>query len=236
MPLIALLTDFGLKDPFVGIMRGVIAGIAPKATVIDLCHGVPAQDVRAGALFLRQAAPYFPEGTIFCCVVDPGVGAERRACLARTRRHLFIGPDNGLVSWLADPVLEWRELKVPAGASATFHGRDVFAPAAARFAAAAGRVPEIVGPRFRNPVRLPWPKDEVLALDRFGNAVTSVESGPRAVRYKGRTLPVLKTYSDVKEGQELAYVGSSGLIELAIRNGNFAAKRGAKRGDAVQPA
>lgn len=236
MSVIALLTDFGHQDPFVGVMKGVIAGLAPKASVIDLCHEVPPQDVRSGALFLRQSVPYFPDGTIFCAVVDPGVGSERRPCLARTRRHLFIGPDNGLFSWLPERVLEWRELRVPDGASATFHGRDVFAPAAARFAAAGGPVPEIVGKRFKDPMTLPWPKDVVLAFDRFGNAVTTVESGPRAVRYKNKVYAVKRTYADVKEGQELAYVGSSGLIELAVRNGNFAAKRGAKRGDAVQPA
>ena len=231
MSVIALLTDFGLQDPFVGIMKGVIAGLAPKATVIDLCHEVPPQVVRVGAFFLRQAAPYFPKGTVFCAVVDPGVGGERRALAARSKDHFFVGPDNGLFSWV--PLIEARELKPVKAASATFHGRDVFAPAAARIAR--GRWKAVTGERVQ-PVSLPAPRNEILAFDRFGNAVTSVESGPRAVRYQNKVFEVKRTYSDVKEGQELAYVGSTGLIELAVRNGNFAAKRGAKRGDAVQPA
>jgi S-adenosylmethionine hydrolase len=229
MSIIALLTDFGHQDPFVGIMKGVIAGLAPKATVIDLCHEVPPQTVRVGALFLRQAVPYFPKGTVFCAVVDPGVGGARRALAARSKDHFFVGPDNGLFSWV--DIAEARELKPVKGASATFHGRDVFAPAAARLSAGGWR--GVAGERVQ-PVRLPQPFNEILAFDRFGNAVTSIEEGPRAVRYRSRVFEVKRTYSDAKEGQELAYVGSTGLIELAVRNGNFAAKRGAKRGDRIE--
>src|SRR3954470_14905312 len=117
MSVIALLTDFGHQDPFVGIMKGVIAGIAPKAVVIDLCHEVPPQIVRVGALFLRQSVEHFPKGTVFCAVVDPGVGSSRRAIAARSKDHFFVGPDNGLFSWV--PITEARELKMPAPKSST---------------------------------------------------------------------------------------------------------------------
>ncbi|MDE2238229.1 MAG: SAM-dependent chlorinase/fluorinase, partial [Elusimicrobia bacterium] len=133
---IALLTDFGLQDPYVGVMKGVIADLAPRAKVVDLCHGLPPQDVRGAALFLRQSAPYFPKATLFVVVVDPGVGSDRRVLYARTRRHSFLAPDNGALSWLPDPVLEWRSVVrrslFLAQVSSTFHGRDLFAPVAAR--------------------------------------------------------------------------------------------------------
>ena len=235
MSLIALLTDFGHQDPFVGIMKGVVAGIAPEARVVDLCHDIAPQDIRGGAFALRQAAPYFPDGTIFVAVVDPGVGTGRRALVTRTKRHLFVGPDNGLLSWLPDPILEARSAEAPElflpRVSSTFHGRDVFAPLAAHLAA--GAEFKAVGPAVRDARMLPWPDEEIVAFDRFGNAITSLKKKAARVRYKGHEIQVVRTYADAKEGEPLALMGSSGLIELSVRNGSFAAQFDAKRGDKV---
>ncbi len=234
-PVIALLTDFGLQDPFVGIMHGVIAGIAPDAKVVDLCHGVPPQDVKAGALHLRSSTPYFPDGTIFMAVVDPGVGSSRKILFARTKRHWFLAPDNGLLSWLPDPVVEWRRVEnaklfLPK-VSSTFHGRDIFAPVAARLAAGLDR--DDLGPQAEPSVTLPWPKDEIVAIDRFGNAITSIEKPVKEIRYKGRAIPVRKTYADVAEGETVTVYGSSGLLELSVRNGDFAAQSAARLGEII---
>jgi len=233
---IALLTDFGLQDPFVGVMKGVIAGLAPQADVIDLCHGVPPQDVRAGALYLRASTAYFPDNALFVGVVDPGVGSARRILFARTKRHWFLAPDNGLLSWLTEPVVEWRvvenaKLFLPK-VSSTFHGRDIFAPVAARLAA--GLDPHDLGPQLEQPaVALPWPKDEILAIDRFGNAITSIDRPVKTVRYKGKTIAVKRTYADAAEGETLAVYGSYGLLELSVRNGDFAARCAASRGEII---
>ncbi len=185
-PLIALLTDFGTQDPFVGIMKGVMAGIAPGVPLVDVTHEIPPGEVLHAAVALWQAVPYFPAGTVFLCVVDPGVGTARAAVLVDTPAARFVGPDNGLFTFVLGR--KWRawELENPAyrlpGGSNTFHGRDIFAPAAAH--AARGTA----GPRFgserSHPVRLPPPRlgqpvrgglsGEVLYADRFGNLLTSL--------------------------------------------------------------
>src|SRR3989338_6305716 len=135
--LITLITDFGHKDPFVGIMKGVIFGINPSATIIDLSHGIPPQDVLAGALVLRYAVPYFPDGTVHVAVVDPGVGSSRRPLLVSTSRFYFLAPDNGLLSYIFDEELsvevraiENKQYRLDSEGT-TFDGRDLFAPAAA---------------------------------------------------------------------------------------------------------
>ncbi len=170
MRIITLTTDFGTTDPFVGVMKGVIAGRAPETRLIDLTHGIPPQDVLAGALVLRHAAPYFPAGTIHLAVVDPGVGTARRPLCVETADALFVGPDNGLLS-LAAPrdrllhivhLAEERFFLSPP--SATFHGRDVFAPVAA--ALAAGAAPTELGPEVPDMTRLDVPAP-VIGLRRF---------------------------------------------------------------------
>ena len=206
-------------------MKGVIAGLAPDARVVDLCHEVPAQDVSTAALHLRAAVPYFPEGTVFVCVVDPGVGTKRRILLAKTKRHYFLAPDNGLLSWIPERVLEWKSVKYKDPPSTTFHGRDVFAPLAAK-------CPDIEGKAISDPILRPWPKDRIVGFDRFGNALTSLKSA-KTVAFGRYRIPVVRTYSDVAEGEPLAIVGSSGLIELSVRNGDFARRFSAKTGDKV---
>lgn len=184
-PWIALLTDFGTQDAYVGVLKGVLAAQAPQAKLIDLSHRVPPGDVAAGAFMLWQAAPYFPAGTVYLAVVDPGVGTARRGIAARWPDKLFVGPDNGLISyWLgiqAPTVV--HQLSLPAEpASYTFHGRDMFAPAAAQVVS--GKPVSQLGPPAEDLVRLPDPQlmvdgphrvqGELLRCDAFGNWVTSI--------------------------------------------------------------
>ena len=184
--IIALLTDFGTSDPFVGIMKAVIAEINPGATMIDITHQIPPGDIQRGAFVLWQASGDFPEGTVFLCVIDPGVGTSRKGIILETRNQIFIGPDNGLFSYLdySDQTAAW-ELTNPGfqrqSMSATFHGRDLFAPAAAH--AARGVRGIHFGDRVQKLERLPVPEfriqgssclGEVLSVDHFGNLITSI--------------------------------------------------------------
>lgn len=247
---IVLLTDFGLRDHFVGVMKGVILARAPKSTIVDLSHEVPPQDLRAGALLLLASVPYFPKGSLFVCVVDPGVGSSRRILWARTDRHQYLVPDNGILSWLPEAVREWREVSntrlfLPE-VSATFHGRDIFAPVAA--ALARGLSSARLGPVVRDPEGLAFPgparrghkvRGEILAFDRFGNAVTNL--GWAEARYgakihhKGRLLgPVRTHYGETRDGAALALFGSTGLLELSVRNGSFAKRFKARIGDKIE--
>ena len=244
---IVLLTDFGLRDPYAGIMKGVILSRAPKAVLVDLCHEIGPQDVPAAALALRMSAPYFPDGSIFAAVVDPGVGSKRRVLWARSSSKQFVGPDNGIFSWVTgdEKIVEWRSITnkkyflPPVGA--TFHGRDIFAPVAAELSK--GLPPSRLGPLIGDPVRLPWPEPTqargvVLTFDHFGNAVTNLPSAriPAGARltHKGRDLGTLRAhYAEVPEGRALAVAGSSGLVELSLRAGDFAATTRARPGDPV---
>ncbi len=254
MPCITLTTDFGLGDWFVGVMKGVIAGLAPRAKVIDLTHGVPAGDVAAGAYALAAGCRWFSRRTIHVAVVDPGVGGPRGAVVVRTADFTFVGPDNGVLSlalarervrairrienprWLCQPV------------SRTFHGRDVFAPVAARLAR--GDDPAAVGPAVDDYVRLPWPEPErtgrtirgaVVYVDRFGNAITNIPAGwlgdrpaEWRVRIRGRTrIPVAEYYEAVAAGRPVAVLGSAGFLEVAVNGGNAARALGLRRGARV---
>ncbi len=185
--LITLTTDFGMQDAYVSIMKGVMARIAPNAPLVDITHTIPPQDVRAAAYLLWTALPYFPEESVHLVVVDPGVGTERRAIAARTAWGALVGPDNGVFSyvWASTPASQIVALENPAyqrpQVSHTFHGRDVFAPAAAHLARGAPLAD--LGPAVSDPVRLPAPRltvsgarleGEVLHIDHFGNVITSV--------------------------------------------------------------
>lgn len=184
--LIVLMTDFGQSDPYVGIMKGVISGIAPHLNLIDLTHQIPPGDIQEGAFHLWQAAVYFPSDTVFLAVVDPGVGTERKGLFFQRENQVFIGPDNGLFSYLAyrGPTTAW-ELSNPdfqsKNSSNTFHGRDIFAPAAAH--AALGTAGDQFGEVVHSLIHLTQPtfeitkdhlKGEVISIDRFGNLITSL--------------------------------------------------------------
>ncbi len=249
MAIVTLITDFGTQDGYVGAMKGVILSIAPDATLVDLTHDIPPQDVAAAAFALAQSAPQFPPGTVHLVVVDPGVGSARREVAIDDGWQRFVGPDNGVFALAVTTpkavheitTLEWRRAEV----SATFHGRDVFAPAAARLATGAtiseaGAEVKLEGTLGRRPPTLS--KDgrvatgQVVHVDRFGNLIADVhvaEEGAQGVVKIGRlSLPLQRTYADVAVGKPLAYVGSSGLVEIAVRDGSAARalklKRGAK--------
>ncbi len=247
--IITLLSDFGTRDAYVGIMKGVILGISPSVRLVDLTHEIPPQAIRLGALVLRSAVEYFPEGTIHLAVVDPGVGSARQAALVVAPRALLIGPDNGLLAPAARVLsatsihrLERQDLfRHPV--SQTFHGRDVFAPVAAHLAA--GVPPESVGPKIASlqPLDLPEPRaetgavhGEVVYVDHFGNLVTNISAAAIAgfrppdvsVRIAGmRVSPLAATYAAVCSGTAVAVIGSWGMLEVAVRDGNAAARFGA---------
>ncbi|MBE7552707.1 MAG: SAM-dependent chlorinase/fluorinase [Anaerolineales bacterium] len=253
-PIITLTTDFGQKDGYVGAMEGVILSICPTVTLTTISHHVPPQDIRAAAFVLYQAFSYYPAHTIHCAVVDPGVGSNRRAVAIRTSHGIFVGPDNGVFSLIltAEPVnvleavtLTNTDYQLPR-VSATFHGRDIFAPTAAHLAT--GVPLSQFGPRAINLVRLDFgirtPKDEcrVIHIDHFGNLILSLTRydvvDPEQVTFTvgQRVITSLSaTFADVEEGQFLAYTGSSrDHIEIAIRNGNAAQALGLKVGDLIR--
>lgn len=250
--LITLTTDFGLSDPFVGIMKGVIAQRAPGTQVVDVSHGVPPQDVMAGALVVRHAVAYFPRGTVHVAVVDPGVGSTRRPLCIETETMVLVGPDNGLLS-LAASLGAIRRVVEPTDErfflrprSATFHGRDVFAPVAA--AIASGTPVDALGPTRDDFVRLAMPepvregralRGTVIYVDHFGNLVTSIPAaqlpaGDAVVQIgAARIAGVSPSYSAVEPGTLVAVIASWGLLELAVRDGSARERLGASVGDTV---
>lgn len=253
-PIITLTTDFGTRDPFVGVMKGVILGICPDARLVDLSHDVAPQDVLEAALVIESSARFFPAGTVHLAVVDPGVGSRRRALAISAAGQRFVGPDNGLFSAAFDEAgweavsLENPEYRLTE-MSQTFHGRDVFAAAAAHLAAGVGLGQ--LGPPVRDPVRIQLPGcrfengawvGEVIGADRFGNLLTSVTArrlGEAAagwiVELGGRLLgPLVSCYADGREGEPSAIIGSSGRVEIFVRNANAQAVLGAGCGTPVR--
>jgi S-adenosylmethionine hydrolase len=244
-PVVALLTDFGLRDHYVGAMKGVILGICPDVTLVDISHDVPAHDVLGAALELGAAYRYFPVGTIFLVVVDPGVGSARRGIAVQAGEYTFVGPDNGVFSAVLDEVPPERVVELTEAryqrttVSRTFEGRDRFAPAAGWLAA--GVPLSSLGPPADPAHRLDLPRAEprgdvlegqVLWVDRFGNLVTNVDraawerlasSGSMTVSIGAHErVPFVSTYSDVPYGEVCALIGSTGRLEVAA-NGTSAA-------------
>lgn len=257
---IALLTDFGYRDHYAGAMKGVIASIAPAAQVIDLTHGVPAQSVAAGALLLLKSWRYFPAQTIFVAVVDPGVGTARRPLAIETRAGArFVGPDNGLL-WPAAAeagVTHAVELRSErhrlAPVSATFHGRDIFAPAAAHLWR--GVALKALGPRLSAIERLELGevreqagtlRGEVVYVDGFGNLVSNIDRAAFeafAARFPARSLwvrmrcgvriRICNAYGEARRGGSLALFGSFDMLEIAVRGGSASERFGAGRGTPI---
>ena len=258
-PPIALLTDFGTRDGYPGIMRGVILGIAPASAVVDLTHDIPPQDVAAGAWVLSTAWRYFPRGTIFLGVVDPGVGSARRAVALRAGERLFVGPDNGLFSLVTTqaPAEEAVTLDNPRyrlpQPSATFHGRDIFAPAAAHLAVGVplAALGSPLAPESLVTLTPPVPYREgetlvghVVHVDVFGNLITDFAGSLADVLL---SLPGVSftlggthiadraaTFAAGPADMPFALRDSSGHLAIAVRNGSAAALLGAARGDAVR--
>lgn len=256
--IITLTTDFGLRDSYVAEMKAVIVSICPDVTIVDVSHEIPNFDVRTGAYMLASTAPYFPKGTIHVAVVDPGVGTKRRHLLIQTRQGFFVGPDNGLLFLAAEKqvVTSIREITNPKlmllNVSSTFHGRDVFAPAAAHLAN--GVSPAEFGPEIQEAVEPDFAKvtfkkgrliGEVLHVDNFGNIITNV-SEQELKHFKFRdtinievasrkmAIKFGKTYAETQPKETLTLVGSHGYVEIAINQGNAAKEFKAKPGDKVR--
>lgn len=241
--IITLLTDFGTADGYVGEMKGVLLSAVPDAVIVDITHALAPQDVDAARLTLARIWRRFPRGTIHVVVVDPGVGSTRAALAVESDGRLLVGPDNGVLSpALLSPGTRVVTLPIPPDASPTFHGRDVFAPAAA--ALARGRSVDSLGMPYAGAIvrRTPEPHrldtgqiaGEVIQIDRFGNAVTNlVGRRDMVVELGDRQLPVQRTYADAQPGEVLALIGSAGLIEIAVRDGNAAELLRLSRGDQI---
>lgn len=257
-PKITLTTDFGYNDPFAGIMKGVILKVNPDAVIVDLNHAVAPQDVREGAFSLLTSYGYFPSSTIHVAVVDPGVGSSRRPIAVKTKDFIFVGPDNGVLSWAMtdDAPFSVREIAnrnfMLEEISSTFHGRDIFAPAAARLSLIAGDILnsgiwESLGDDIKDPVIIPFPEPkisgskiigEVIQIDRFGNLITNIrpkgEMENIEVAIQGTRIEIDSisvTYEDVKPGDLLILRGSTNFLEIANRGGSAALETGAKIGD-----
>jgi S-adenosylmethionine hydrolase len=245
MPVITLSTDFGWDDPYVGIMKGVILGINPRAVLVDLTHGLSNRRLPEAAFKLAATADYFPKGTIHLAVVDPGVGSVRRPLAVKTKTHTWVGPDNGIFTQIlrAQPEAQVFHLTDTSTflkpVSATFHGRDIFAPVAAHLSR--GRSLSSLGKRIDDPVLLDWPEPlfqkgtlhgRVLYADRFGNLITNLSrevigryfSGSEIkIRVGQRVIRGLKeNYAQEKPGRLLALFGSSGFLEIAGNLGSAA--------------
>jgi S-adenosylmethionine hydrolase len=241
--LITLLTDFGTADGYVGEMKGVLASLAPSATIVDVAHDVAPHDVDGARLALARYWRRFPEGTVHLVVVDPGVGSERGAIATLSEGRFLVGPDNGVLSpALLHAGARCVSLSVPSSASPTFHGRDVFAPAAAQLAL--GESIETLGAIESDPLILRTPEatrrddggvqGEVITVDRFGNAVTNLLAMRGGhVQVGGLTLGLRRTYADAASGEPMALVGSSGLVEIAVRDGSAAERLSLRRGSSV---
>lgn len=244
-PIITLLTDFGAQDSYVGIMKGVILGINGSARLIDLCHEISPQDVRGAAYILGTSYRYFPQGTINCAVVDPGVGTKRHGLVVKTDHYFFVGPDNGLFTMIYDQEEGVEVYKIAASAytlpeiSSTFHGRDVFAPVAAHLSQ--GVSCSELGELISEPVRItalrpdaegPVLKGAIIYVDRFGNLITNIARADFD-RFVGQEHfeivaddvivdRVVDTYSDAPPGTITALFGSTGHLELSLVMGSAA--------------
>ncbi len=238
--MIALFTDFGLSDPYVGQLHALFAREAPGVPVIDLFHSVPDFHVRAGAYLLPAYARDFPPATVFVGVVDPGVGGARRPVMLKADGRWYVGPDNGLFEIVMRRAVEhecrvirWR----PARLSDSFHGRDLFAPAAARLAR--GETPDSEPVTLTVSADESWPEDlpEIVYVDHYGNGITGLRAetlNPRkALRIGGETVNYARVFSEASPGAAFWYENANGLAEIAVNRGSAAARFGLKPGDRV---
>src|SRR2546421_833474 len=256
--LIPLITDFGEQDYFVGAMKGVILSINPEAKIVDISHWTPPQDVEAAAFNLLNSYKDFPAGTIHVAVVDPGVGSDRRAILIECAGKFFVGPDNGLFSWICEREKDWTAIQLTnrrffrQPVSNTFHGRDIFAPVAAYLSK--GNAPRDCGEPLPDIVRLPplAPKaiddhtleGRIIHIDRFGNCITNFTAADLSSRRASTSWKFLigaaevselrEFFAESKPGEIFCIVGSSGFIEVCARNDSAAQLLAGKRGKAVR--
>lgn len=241
--IITLLTDFGTADGYVGEMKGVLAANAPDCSLVDIAHDLAPHDVEGGRLALARYWHRFPVGTVHLAVVDPDVGGARAALAIESEGRFLVGPDNGILSpAMLHPGARCVSLAVPASAAPTFHGRDIFAPAAAKLAQ--GVALDSLGAVYSDPIVRRTPEatrrpdgaiaGTIITIDRFGNLVTNLVSRHGGtIEVAGQSLMVHRTYGDVGAGEVVALVGSSGLVEIAVRDGSAVSVLGARRGDAI---
>ena len=256
--IITIMTDFGIRDGFVAVMKGVILGIAPDVRLIDVTHLISPQSVREGAVVFGRGAGYYSAGTVHICVVDPGVGTARRPMAARLGTQIYIGPDNGLITFMHARAkregwpMEFYQLDQPKywlpEISNIFHGRDIFAPVAAHLAS--GVPLDSVGSRIDDPVLLPLSpvertangvRGEVIHIDHFGNLATSIREadlaglGSLGVRVRGTEIKgLVRTFGDRAPGELVALINSVGELSVAVVNGNAAQRLGAQVGDPIE--
>jgi S-adenosylmethionine hydrolase len=255
--IVTLTTDFGLADTYVGTMKGVILSINPRCTVIDITHEIGPQDIMGAGLALSGAYDFFPEGTIHMGVVDPGVGSLRRPLLIVTEKYFFVGPDNGIFSFILTGqhtcnVFEMTDTSffLPSPSS-TFHGRDIFAPVAAHLST--GKQPECFGSRVTDWVTLntPEPKilnnisaeGEIIHIDRFGNLITNLSRDfiekmtggkPFRIEFKGSSAArLLPNYADAEERELFCLFGSADRLEISVKNKSAEEMMNAGKGDKV---
>jgi len=256
--LISLTTDFGLRDSYVAEMKGVILGIIPNARIVDITHQIEKFNVKMGAYVLASASPQFPDGSVHLAIVDPGVGTKRRPIIVKTNKCFFVGPDNGVLALAVKNIGDKAQIyKIINNAfmlpevSRTFHGRDIFAPAAAYLAR--GTSPAKFGPEIKR-MRIPKfarsirkrdrMEGQVIYIDDFGNIVTNLtETDLKRIRIKGKVnvklgstelkLPFCGAYGDVERGKRLAIVGSHNFLEISVNQGNAAKGLKAQIGDKV---
>jgi S-adenosylmethionine hydrolase len=250
-PRITLLTDFGTRDGYVAAMKGVIANLAPDVLIDDATHEIAPGDIVTGAFSLARYVPLYPSGSIHVAVVDPGVGSARRALAASVDGRTIIAPDNGLITRVLQRAEYARIVEIThedivrADTSTTFHGRDIFAPAAARLAR--GMPLDELGPALESPVLLDFPTadirgeeivGEVITIDRFGNLITNIRKGQLVdgahVSLDGMDIGHIKrTYADAEPGELLALIGSDGLLEIAACEASAVELTHARRGTRV---
>ncbi len=239
--MIVVFTDFGVHGPYMGQLHGVLAREAPGVPVIDLMTDAPTFDPRAAAHLLAALVPEFPPPCVFLCVVDPGVGTDRAAAIVEADGRLFVGPDNGLFTLIARRAMSARWWEIdwrPARLSHSFHGRDLFAPVAARLAR--GEPPHAVSRPIDDLARSDWPDDlaELIYFDDFGNAMTGLRAASLPANARlyaaGRHLPRLRTFGEAAPGETFWYENANGLAELATNRGSVRVLLDLQLGDAVE--
>jgi S-adenosyl-L-methionine hydrolase (adenosine-forming) len=255
-PTITLTTDFGLQGEYVGAMKGVMLNINPHCRVIDITHQISPQNILQAAFVLEKTNKYYPSGTIHLVVVDPGVGTERRALIIKKREHFFVGPDNGVFSFILDEKGKTEAVEIKekqyflSPLSSTFHGRDLFAPVAAHLSL--GTDLKKFGLPAKDFVRMEWPRAElkenrlagkILWADSFGNLITNItreeygsllEGNPILIKGAGWKIQHLaRTYAEARPREPIALFGSSDLLEIAMNQGNAYQRLGIKPGEII---